>query len=83
MLVKTDHTNYPRYLLGTSTRGAWNSATAEIDGVSLLAVKFKDLKEKQFISTCSSSVAGEPRVTRHSGLISRPQVAVDYLKYAD
>ena len=82
MLVKTAHVNYPRAMLGAPKRGEWTSATAEIDGVKLLAVKFTDLQEKQFIATCSTSAAGEPRSTKHCGFIPRPQIAVDYLKYA-
>ena len=82
MLVKTAHKNYPRLILGSPKRGEWFSATAKIDEVNLLAVKFMDLKEKQFVSTCSSSATGPPRVTKHCGLIQRPQVAFDYLRYA-
>ena len=37
---------------------------------------------KQFISTCSASTDGPPRATKHCGLISRPQVAYDYLRYS-
>ena len=48
----------------------------------MLACLFKDLKEKQFISNCSTSLEGEPRVTKHHGEIARPQVAEVYLKMA-
>ena len=47
-----------------------------------MSVKFVDLQPKQFISTCSASTSGEPRITRHHGNILRPQVACEYLKYA-
>ena len=54
-LVKTNHKNYPVALLGETEleRGEWNAATANTDGIELLAVKYKDLQDKQFISTCS------------------------------
>lgn len=47
-----------------------------------MAVRFQDLKEKQFVSTCSVSNAGPPRVTKHHGDVTRPQVAFDYLEWA-
>ena len=54
-LVKTNHKNNPVALLGETEleRGEWNAATANTDGIELLAVKYKDLQDKQFISTCS------------------------------
>ena len=82
MLVKTAHRDYPKDLLATPNRGEWNSATATIDDVDLLAVKFMDLQEKQFISTCSTSSVGPPRQTKHHGEVPRPQIAYDYLSYA-
>ena len=63
MLVKTAHRNYPKLLLredGLSERGKWNSANGEIENVKMLSCLFKDLKEKQFISSCSTSLNGEP-----------------------
>ena len=88
MLVKTVHRNYPKLLLrkdGLSERGKWNSANGangEIENVKTLPRLFKDLKEKQFISSCSTSVNGEPRKTKHNGDIERPQVAEWFLKMA-
>ena len=84
MLVKTAHKNYPKELLAESKlgRGKWNSAHAEIDGVKMLAVKFLDLQDKQFIGTCSSDLPGPPRKTKHCGEITRPIIAFDYLESA-
>ena len=67
MVVKTAHKMYPVDLLSTHKlkRGEWVSYTSEIDGVKLMATSFMDLKLKQFISTCSTSLEGQPRVTKH------------------
>ena len=54
--------------------------SGENKGVDLLAVRFRDLKVKQFISTCSTILPDEPRKTKHHGLVPRPQVAENYLK---
>ena len=35
-----------------------------------------------FVSTCSSSIAGKPRKTKHNGLVPCPCVAEEYLKYS-
>ena len=48
----------------------------------MMAVLFKDLQEKQFISTCSTSLEGKPRDTKHHGKIKRPKVAEQYLQMA-
>ena len=86
LLVKTAHKNFPKRELGEAKavleRGERVSAESSIEGVDLLAVRFKDLKEKQFISTCSSSTEGPPRITKHHGEVTRPQVAADYLAHA-
>ena len=84
LLVKTAHKQYPKEILAETEleRGDWTSVTSTIDDVKLLAVRFQDLKYKQFISTCSTSKEGPPGVTKHHGNNSRPQVAADYLKYA-
>ena len=83
MVVKTAHKMYPVDLLSTHKlkRGEWVSYTSEIDGVKLMATSFMDLKLKQFISTCSTSLEGQPRVTKH-GVVPRPQVAEMYLRNA-
>ena len=47
-----------------------------------MACRFRDLKTKDFISTCSSIVPGNPRLTKHSGAVPRPKVAEEYLKYS-
>ena len=47
-------------MLGYPKQGEWKSATAVIDGVNLMTVKFTDLQEKQFITTCLTSCLGEP-----------------------
>ena len=49
--------------------------------ISLLAIKFTDLQEKQFISTCSISLSGLPQETKHCGLILRYLKAYNYLHY--
>ena len=63
MIVKTAHKIYPVDLLNTHKlkRGEWIAYTAEIDDVKLMATSFMDLKKKQFISTCSTSLEGQPR----------------------
>ena len=83
-LVKTAHKNFPSSLLKETDieRGEWKSASGEYEGVPLLAVRFKDLQEKQFVSSCSTSLPGEPQITKNSGQISRPQVAERYLRHA-
>ena len=84
MLVKTNHVGYPKELLGQSSipRGKWVGYKAEVDEIPVQAVRFTDLKKKDFVSTCSTAISGEPRVTKHCGKISRPQVAEYYLRYA-
>ena len=47
----------------------------EIDGLKVTATRFIDLQEKLFISSCLTDLNGPPRVTKHHGEVSRPQVA--------
>lgn len=89
MLVKTAHKNYPMKMLNGQTlqRGQWKSVHAEVQGengtqVKLLATDFLDLQLKHFISTCSTSNSGPPRVTKHHGDVQRPYVAYDYLEHS-
>ena len=84
MLVKTAHRDFPRELLGQKDleRGEWTACTTEKNGIKLQACRFLDLRLEDFISTCSTYILGNPRVTKHHGLISRPKVAETYLKYA-
>ena len=81
MLVKTAHKKYPQELLWGSNieRGQWVCATSEFDGVKVMATRFLDLQEKLFISSCSTSLDGPPRVTKYHGNVPRLQVAFDYL----
>ena len=84
MLVKTAHKDFPRLYLSEKTldRGEWVACSTEKDGVKLQACRFRDLQIKDFISTCSTSIPGAPRVTKHHGNVPRPQVAEHYLKYS-
>ena len=82
LLVKTAHKKYPRKLLRESDieRGQWVCATAEIDGVKLMATRFLDLQEKLFISSCSASLDGPPRATKYHEDVPRPMLAAyEYL----
>ena len=83
-IVKTAHKGYPRQMLREKkiNRGEWNSVSGVVDGVKLLAVHFVDLQVKEFVSTCSISLPGPSRKTKHHGLIPRPQVAYEYLQNA-
>ena len=49
---------------------------ATINGVTLQAV---DMKDKFFIATCLTSLAGKGRITRHHRVVPRPKVAEQYL----
>ena len=63
MLVKTAHKDFPSELLGETPLelGEWVTFSTTKDDVKLQACRFKDLKTKDFISTCSSIVPGNPR----------------------
>ena len=82
MLVKTAHKQFPRQLLGENNfeRGGWVAYTATIDEVKVQACRFRDLKVKDFVSTCSTAIPGNPSKTKHNGFVSCPKVAEDYLK---
>ena len=41
----------------------------EKDRIALQACNFQDLKVKNLISTCATSIPGKPRVTKHHRLI--------------
>ena len=84
MVVKTAHKQYLREKLAEHdlSMGEWVPYTAKLDGVDLQACAFQDLKLKQFISTCSTSIGGKPQKTEHHGDVPRPQVAEFYLTHA-
>lgn len=52
------------------------------DEIKSQACQLKDLKVKDFILTCSTSVQGNPRATYHHGFVNCPQVGESFLKYA-
>ena len=84
MLVKTAHKEFLPQLFGTKKleRGEWVVYSTERDGVKLLACCFRDLKIKDFISTCSTSNPGKPRLTKHHQLVNQLQAAEQYLQAA-
>lgn len=61
-------------------RGDWVAYTATTDEVKVQACCFRDLKVKDFVSTCSKTIPGNPRKTKHNGFTSCPKVAENYLK---
>lgn len=81
-LVKTTHKLFPKQFSRRPTFKEENGRIAIINDVKLLAVKYEDLQTIQFVSTYSASSAGDPRPTRHHGLVPRPKVASDNLKFA-
>ena len=84
MLVKTAHKEFLPQLFGTKKleHGEWVVYSTERDGVKLLACCFRDLKIKDFISTCSTSNPGKPRLTKHHQLVNQLQAAEQYLQAA-
>ena len=84
MLVKTAHNNFPKELLGETPleRGEWVTFSTIKNDAKLQACRFKDLKTKYFISTCSSIVPENPHWTKHSGVTPHPKVTEKFLKYA-
>ena len=84
LLVKTARKKFPRTLLNQTSlkREEWVAYTGKIEEVELQACSFQDLKLKQFITTCSTSIPGAPRKTKHHGDVPRPKVAETYLKFA-
>ena len=86
LLVKTAHKNYPKLLLHERdlARGEWESAILanSENKAKLFACLFKDKKEFQFIASASTTIEGSPRITKSKKVISRPQVAEQYFKYA-
>ena len=65
----------------TLKQGQWVSYTRNVDGTNIMATSYMDLKKKQFVSTCSTTLHGKPRVTKH-GIVQRPKVAETYLQNA-
>ena len=84
MLVKTVDKYFPQQLLGAkkSEFGEWVTYSTEKERVKLLAGCFRYLKIKDFISTCSTSIPGKLRSTKHHGLVNWFQVAERYLQGA-
>ena len=62
-------------------KGQCVTYTATVNDHQVQACQFRDLKFKDIVSTCSSSIAGKPRKTKHHGLVPHPHVA-EYLKYS-
>ena len=83
LIVKTAHKEFPVDLLNSHTlkQGQWVSYTRNVDGTNIMATSYMDLKKKQFVSTCSTTLHGKPRVTKH-GIVQRPKVAETYLQNA-
>ena len=84
-MLKTAHKNFPWTLLGEAClqRGEWQFCTTEmIDRTNLQVVRFVYLQAKGFISTCSKTIPGLTRKTKHHGLVQHPQVAEQYLEHA-
>ena len=84
MLVKTAHEQFPGRLLGQSTleEGQGVAYTATVNDHKVQVWQFRELKLKDFISTCCFSIVGKPRKTKHHGLVPRPGVAEEYLNYS-
>ena len=84
MLAKRAHCDFPRLLLGEPNleHGRWIACSTVKDEIKLQACLLKDLKVKNFILTCSTSVPGNMGVTCRCGLVNCPQVTESYLKYA-
>ena len=60
--------------------GQWVTYTATVNDRKVQACQFRDLKLKNFVSTCSLSIAQKCRKMKHHGLVPNPCVAEEYLK---
>ena len=62
MLIKTAHKGFPKGLLSQQQlqRGEWETCSMEVDGKTFHACRFRDLKLKEFISTCSTVLPRNP-----------------------
>ena len=84
MIVKTALKRSPREALDSHDLEIveWVAYSATFDDMKLQAVSFQDIKKKQFISTCSTILPGNPRKTKILvKLASRPKVAEFYLNH--
>ena len=81
MIVETAHKRFPREALDSHEIGEWVAYNATFDDVKLQALSFQDLKKKQFISTCSTILLGNPRKIKHLGEVSCPKVAEFYMNH--
>ena len=63
-------------------KGKWESVSCTINDQQVLATGFRDIQDKDFISTCRAKLCGDPRVTRNGDYIHRPDVASFYLRNA-
>ena len=57
-----------------------SSANANIKEMKMLGVLFKELKEEQFIASCSNDLNGETTVIKHHGDIVRLKAHETYIK---
>ena len=83
ILVKTAHKQFPRHLLGQRTieRRKWVAYNATVNDHKVQACRVRDLKLKDFFSSCRSSIVWKPRKTKYHGLVPLPRAAEEYVKY--
>ena len=84
MLVKTAAKNFSwQFLVAKKLEhGDWIAYITERGGVKPLACRFRDLKNKDFISTCNTSIPGKPRSPKYRGLVNWSQTADQCLQGA-
>ena len=88
VVVKTAHKFYPKLLLqdkGDLAVGEHHSML--LKDSELLAVQYRDKKEKQLLSSCSTTLPGEPRIkiskrTKETTMIPRPRIFSEYCEAA-
>ena len=82
LIVKTNSKHYPKDLLDEEKLqpGQWKSVVGIELGQEMMCTKVVDLKTKYLVSTCSTTLPGEPRLRKHGTPRSRPQVSSQYSK---
>ena len=78
--MKTARRDFPGFLLKEPNleRGEWVAYSTEKDANTLQTCSLQDLKVKDLISTCATSIPGKPRATKPHRLVPQPQVAEHY-----